>query len=345
MSNMNIAVICPSEIAFRRFMPALIEVKEFKYIGIGVCSKEERFGAKPKLTEQEMDSILRVERDKANKFKDIYGGKIFESYLDVVTSKEVDAVYIPLPPALHYKWARLALENGKHVLVEKPSTTSFEDSRSLVEIAKKNNLVLHENYMFLFHSQLVDIKKIVDSGEIGSPRLYSIKFGFPPRTQNDFRYDKSLGGGALIDAGGYTLRYATTILGKDVKILSSRMNYIDGYEVDMFGSAMLANQYNKVAFVSFGMSNDYKCDIEVWGSEGTLTSRRVLTAPAGFEPTAEISKNGVISTVRLSSDDAFKKSILHFLKSMRNNSIRNENYDNILLQASLVDEFKKKAEE
>lgn len=345
MTNMNIAVICPSEIAFRRFMPALIEVKEFKYIGIGVCSREERFGVKPKLTEQEIESILRVEWDKANNFKECYGGKIFESYLDVVTSKEVDAVYIPLPPALHYKWAKIALENGKHVLVEKPSTTSFENSRSLVEIAKHNNLVLHENYMFLFHSQLDDIKKIIEGGEIGFPRLYSIKFGFPLRKQNDFRYDKSLGGGALIDAGGYTLRYATRILGKDVKILSSKMSYIDGYEVDMFGSAMLSNKNNDVAFISFGMSNDYKCDIEIWGSEGTLTSRRVLTAPAGFEPTAEISKNGVIKTVQLSSDDAFKKSILHFLKSIRDNSIRNQNYDNILLQAFLVDEFKKKAEE
>lgn len=342
---MNIAVICPSEIAIRRFMPSLSKINEFHYVGVGISSKEERFGAKPKLPEEEMNSILNVELEKANNFKSLYGGKIFKSYMDVITSKEVDALYIPLPPGLHYKWSKLALENGKHVLVEKPSTTSFAESSELVEIAKRKNLALHENYMFLFHSQIDDIKKLIDNGEIGSPRLYNIKFGFPLRQQNDFRYNKSLGGGALLDAGGYTVRYATNILGKDVKILSSRMNYIDDYEVDMFGSAMLSNERNEVAFVSFGMSNDYKCEIEVWGSEGTLTSRRILTAPVGFEPEVEISKNGVVRIIKLASDDSFEKSILHFLGCINDKTTRIKNYDNILMQASLVDDFRKKAQD
>lgn len=340
---MNIAIICPAEIAFRRFLPSLNEVKEFHYVGVGVCSKEEMFGTETTLSKETINSVLNTELEKAKNFQDHYGGKIFNSYLEVVTSREVDAVYIPLPPGLHFKWAKLALENDKHVLVEKPSTTSFQETSELVKIAKQNNLALHENYMFLYHSQINDIKKIIDSGEIGIPCLYSIKFGFPLRQQNDFRFNKSLGGGALLDAGGYTIKYATRILGNDIKILSSRMNYIDGYEVDMFGSAMLSNSDNGIAFISFGMNNDYKCEIEAWGSKGTLTSRRVLTAPVGFEPEVEISKNGVVKRIKLRSDDSFKNSIQHFLECINNISSRNMNYDNILLQASLVDDFKKKA--
>ncbi len=341
---MNIAVICPSEIALRRFMPALQEIKDFHYVGIGVCSQEERFGLKTNETKEEMKRILDQEKSKANNFRELYGGKIFESYLDVVTSKEVDAVYIPLPPGLHYKWAKMALENGKHVLVEKPSTTSLSKTKKLIKIAKQNGLALHENYMFLFHSQLEEIKKIIASGEIGSARLYSIKFGFPLRENNDFRYVKALGGGALMDAGGYTIRLATDLLGNDIKILSSKINHIVGFEVDMFGSAMLVNKNNDVAFVSYGMENDYKCELEVWGSNGTLTSRRILTAPVGYKPEVEITKNGEVKYIKLDSDDSFKKSILYFLDCINNASLRNANYDNILLQSSLVDAFRNRAE-
>ena len=52
-------------------------------------------------------------------------------------SNEVDAIYLPLPPALHYKWAKKALENDKHVFVEKPSTTNYQDSLNLDQISRR----------------------------------------------------------------------------------------------------------------------------------------------------------------------------------------------------------------
>ena len=53
--------------------------------------------------------------------------------------------------------------------------------------------------MFIYHSQLDEIDNMISSGEIGDIRLYRISFGFPMRAANDFRYNKALGGGALID--------------------------------------------------------------------------------------------------------------------------------------------------
>lgn len=340
---MRIGIICPSEIALRRFMPALHQVPELEFVGLGICNAQERFGdALP--AEDIINATISAEREKAQVFIDQYGGKIFDSYYSIVTSDEIEAIYIPLPPALHYKWAKIALEKGKHVLVEKPATISLSDSRELVEIAKQKRLALHENYMFMFHDQLDAIENILASGEIGEIRLLRICFGFPMRQANDFRYVKSLGGGALIDAGGYTIKYATRLLGEGVKIDYARMNSIDGFEVDMYGSAALSNSQGLTAQISFGMDNNYKCELEVWGSKGCLSTGRVLTAPAGFEPTVTIRKGNEEEVRSLPADDAFRKSIEHFIKCITVEKERILNYEKIVMQAKLVDEFKVLAE-
>ena len=111
---MRIVVICPSEIAWRRFMPALQLVDGVDYIGLGVCRKEECFGIQ-NMADDAVEAILKAEHAKAQRFIKQYGGKVYGGYEDIVRSDEIDAIYIPLPPALHFKWANKALECGKHV--------------------------------------------------------------------------------------------------------------------------------------------------------------------------------------------------------------------------------------
>lgn len=339
---MKLAVLCPSEIAIRRFMPALKKFDGIEFSGVGINSQEERFGEK-KPNQKVIEEMLKVENEKAVVFIEQYGGKVFTSYQDIVTSEDIDAVYIPLPPALHYRWTKLALENGKHVLVEKPSTISFQQTEELVELAKKNNVALHENYMFIFHEQLNHIDELILSGEIGDVRLYRISFGFPMRSANDFRYSKKLGGGALIDAGGYTIKYATRLLGEMAKIVYAQMNNIDGFEVDMYGSAAMVNEKGITAQLAFGMDNNYKCELEAWGSKGCITSGRVLTAPVGFIPKAVIRKGNEDTEIELPEDDAFAKSIQHFIKCINDAGTRDRNYADIVLQAKLIDQFKEVA--
>jgi len=335
---MNIGILCPSEIAYRRFLPALKTIDNVNLIGVGVNTPEERYGAILP-NEIEVSSMLTAEREKANNMVSEYGGRLFDGYESIVNSSEIEAIYIPLPPALHYKWAKKALENGKHVLVEKPFTISVQDTLDLIDVARKNDLALHENYMFIFHKQLDAIEDIINSGEIGDVRLYRISFGFPRRTANDFRYNKLLGGGALIDAGGYTIKYATRLLGESAEIKYARLNYINEFEVDIYGSAALVNKDGVTAQIAFGMDNDYKCELEVWGSKGTLKTGRVLTAPAGFTPLMTIKKNTDIEERLLPADDSFKKSIEHFMECIDDKGIREANYKEVLRQAQLVEQF------
>lgn len=329
----RIGIICPSEIAFRRFLPALKEAGCFEYAGVAIASKEEFNGA--------TDEILAKERAKAQTFVDSYGGKIYEGYNTLIHSNKVDAVYLPLPPGLHYKWAKEAVAAGKHILVEKPCTTALATTEDLLNDATEKGLAAHENYMFAFHDQLEAVNEIVGSGEIGDVRLYRISFGFPMRAQNDFRYNKALGGGALLDCGGYTFKYASLLLGPTAKMKYAQSNNIEGFNVDMYGSAALVNDEGVTAQVAFGMDHNYKCEVEVWCSRGTLYTNRILTAPAGFTPEVIIRKGNEEEKRNLPADDAFKKSILHFCKCIDDANTREENYQTLLRQAKLVEDFKK----
>lgn len=337
----KIGIICPSEIAFRRFLPALQQATDkVKFAAIGIASPEEWFGDLSRVSAEQIEEQQSREMTKAKTFTRQYGGNVIVGYEALTTSDEIDALYLPLPPALHYKWAKLALEAGKHVFVEKPSTTCLKDTDDLIAIATEKGLALHENYMFIYHDQLQAIQNVVASGEIGDVRLYRISFGFPLRQLNDFRYNKMLGGGALLDAGGYCMKYADYLLGETSKVVTAQVNNIEGFEVEMYGSTTMINDKGAVAQIAFGMDNDYKCEIEIWGSKGTINSNRIMTAPAGFVPSYTIKKNQDIEKRNLPADDAFLKSIERFVACVENAETRKEEYEIIHRQETLVEQFK-----
>ena len=98
----------------------------------------------------------------------------YSSAEELIKRKSPDAVSIVVPTSQHYEIAKIALNAGIHVLVEKPSTTSANDSRHLVECARKKGLSLHENYMFIFHDQIKAIDAMVKSGKIRAVQLHSV---------------------------------------------------------------------------------------------------------------------------------------------------------------------------
>lgn len=339
MANIRIGVICPSEIAFRRFLPSLQKVKGVEFAGVAIASPVEWFGDLSNVSNSDITSQQERELEKAKTFVDTFGGKIYKSYTEICTADDVDAIYLPLPPALHFRWAKLALANNKHALVEKPFTINLTDTEELIALAKTNKLAVHEDYMFVYHNQIQAINEIIASGEIGKVRHYRIQFGFPKRAANDFRYNKALGGGALFDAGGYTIKYASLLLGDTARLTTASTKYEDDWEVDIFGSATMVNNEGVVAQLSFGMDNNYKCMVEAWGSEGTLTTGRVLTAPDGFEPDVIIRKGNDDEVWKLPSDEAFVKSIQRFVECINCGDARNENYLIIERQAKFIEKF------
>lgn len=317
MNKLRLGIIGTSEIAYRRFLPALKKCKEIEYVGVASRTIE-----------------------KTKSFIAEYGGKGYSSYEELIEDSSIDAVYIPLPPALHYKWAKAALESGKHVMLEKPFTTSLEDTQNLINIAKLKNLAVHENYMFLFHNQMEKVYEFIENKTYGKLRQVRITFGFPKRNNSDFRYSKILGGGSLLDCGGYTIKLANRLLGENSRIVSSKLVLEDDYDVDLYGSATLENEKGMTAQISFGMDNEYKCEVEIWKSKGYALFPRIFTAPCGYKPKSIITQNNDIQEILLPDDDQFMNSIRHFLKCIDNTEERTINYNEIAIQANLIEEIR-----
>jgi len=94
------------------------------------------------------------------------------SFRSILENKEIEAVVIALPATLHYEFTKKALEAGKHVLVEKPMTTNSKQAQELIDIAKREGKILMVDSTFLYHSAILKIKEIIDSGEIGKVNYF-----------------------------------------------------------------------------------------------------------------------------------------------------------------------------
>ena len=287
---MKLGILGTADIAFRRFLPALSKCPQITYAGVASRTPE-----------------------KGLKFQENFGGKVYESYDALLSDESIDAVYVPLPPALHFEWGKKVLNAGKHLFMEKPFTIKQSYTKQLLELAEQKGLKVHENYMFLYHSQLAKIKEMIADGSLGDIRLYKMSFGFPMRGQGDFRYNKELGGGALLDCGGYPVRLALELLGNTAKVVHSKLVQPNGFEVDLYGSAVMENDVGEVAQISFGMDNAYQCQLEVWGNKATLIAPRIFTAGDGIKPTLIFRTSFDESKMELDADDQFLHSIEEFV--------------------------------
>jgi len=92
--------------------------------------------------------------------------------LEILRSPDIDAVAVITPVWTHYELAKMALENGKHVFIEKPFTSSAAQAEELVELAAKKNLKIMVDHTFLFTGAVRKIKELTESGALGDLYYY-----------------------------------------------------------------------------------------------------------------------------------------------------------------------------
>jgi len=90
----------------------------------------------------------------------------------VINDKEIEAVVIASPVSTHYEFAKNALNNGKHVLIEKPMTRSAAEAEELIELAAKKHKVLMVDHTFLYTGAVKKIKEIISQDHIGEIRYF-----------------------------------------------------------------------------------------------------------------------------------------------------------------------------
>ena len=141
--------------------------------------------------------------------------KAYGSYEEMVADPDIDLVYIATPHSHHYPHTKLALEHGKHVLVEKAFTANAAEAAELLETARTKGLFITEaiwtRYMPLSHK----VKELMESGIIGEPRVLTATLCYMMEFKERIvRAD--LCGGALLDLGVYCLNFARMYFGTDI---------------------------------------------------------------------------------------------------------------------------------
>jgi predicted dehydrogenase len=160
-------------------------------------------------------------QDSAEWFTREFGGTAYGSYEDLVRAGDVDLVYVGTPHPVHYENVRMALDAGKGVLCEKAFTVNRQQAEELVRFAREKNLFLMEAMWTRFLPALAEVRRIVDSGEIGTVRQLHADLGFKADVGPEHRLlNPALGGGALLDMGVYVLSIAMALLGPVDSVLA-----------------------------------------------------------------------------------------------------------------------------
>lgn len=269
----------------------------------------------------------------------------YASYSELIESNGLDAVYIPLPNSMHYEWVKKSLESGLHVLVEKSLGCTFAEVEVLVKLADSKGLALMENFQFRFHRQFKFIVDIIQSKKYGELRATYVKFGFPPFPDaGNIRYSKDLGGGALLDAGAYTIKASQLLLGDRLNVEAAKSLFFDSSSVDIWGGGFLVDDVSGCfSNIAFGFDNFYQCGVELWFSSGKLFTNRLFTSPPGFEPTIEIETKEGRTTIKLDADNHFENMLKHFYHCCHESEKRREESKQNLNQARLLEQFRIKA--
>ena len=173
------------------------------------------------------------------------------SYDDLLASKEIDALYNPLPNSMHAEWTIRALEAGIPVLCEKPLAWNANEAREMVAVSRKKNVLLGEAFMYRYHPVYDRIFQLIESGAIG--RVTSIRslFTFCLEDRADIRATAELAGGALMDVGCYCVNLARRVAGCEPEraFAFERRSTVDD---TLFGSLAFPN----------GILSQFECSIE-----------------------------------------------------------------------------------
>lgn len=145
--------------------------------------------------------------------------KVHESYEALLSDDEVDAIYIPLPNALHGLWTTRALAQGKHVLCEKPFTANAEEARRVAAAADTSGLVVMEAFHWRYHPMAARMLEVIAGGELGDVLRIDAALCFPLPMFKDIRWQLPLAGGALMDAGCYPVHMVRTLAGAEPTVI------------------------------------------------------------------------------------------------------------------------------
>jgi predicted dehydrogenase len=222
------------------------------------------------LPDSEVVAVGSRRQETADAFGDAYGvPRRYDNYAALTSDPKLDIVYIATPHMFHHRDAMMALEAGKHVLVEKAFTINAREAEQVVELARSKKLFAMEAMWTRFFPLMERLRGLIAGGAIGEVQMLradlSHRIAFDPAHR---LYDPHQGGGALLDIGIYPISLAWMVLGKPDSVTG--LTHIGRSGVDNQSACLFGYRSGAIAILSFSQTTDAPREALICGTRGFI---------------------------------------------------------------------------
>ncbi len=255
--------------------------------GVMGCARIARLQVVPAILRTpnaELAAVASRDVTKLAEFAGMFGAfTAYESYQELIDDPAIDAIYLPLPNALHREWAIRAMRGGKHVLCEKPLAMNAGEAGEMAAVAHECGVTLMEAFMYRYTDRTRQIERVLDSGVLGTIRSVNSSFRFFLDRENTIKENAALGGGALYDVGCYALNLIDLVANfgtsAEPVAVSAQADRRNGVDVNL--SALLRYESGLVASLHCGFNAYGRMHSEIIGSDGLLLAPDTFLDDAG----------------------------------------------------------------
>jgi len=279
-ATVRIGVLGCSEIARRKFIPALQNCRNASLAALSSRDREKAAELLPGI-----DCPLLA-------------------HDELLLNKSIDLVYLSLPNHLHEEWSIRVLDAGKHLICEKPLSTSLGSAEKILDCAARNARLIYENQMFLFHPQHAMVKSLIEAGRIGRATALRAFFGFPFPKEGDFRLDPEQGGGAFHDLARYPLGIAVHLLRGELRDFRGHALWQGGLNTAVNGTASTDSDELFNFTIAFGQQ--YESLYEVVGDKGKIRLERAFTTPQDYSNRIILTEGSTVTEIPVPPADHFQ---------------------------------------
>ena len=236
----------------------------------------------------------------------------YGSYDELLADPDVEAVYISLPNSMHVEWSIRALDEGKHVLCEKPLSRHPADVERAYDAADKNGRILMEAFMYRHNPQTKRLVEIVEDGAIGRLRLVRAAFSFPLADATNVRLNAELEGGALMDVGCYCVSGSRLLAGEPEVVYGQQVAASSG--VDELFAGTLRFPGGVIAEIDCGLVLPERDELEAIGEEGSI----FLDDPwHSRSPVLELRRDDGTERIELEPEDSYRLQLENMSAAVR----------------------------
>jgi predicted dehydrogenase len=240
---------------------------------------------------------------------------VHASYDDLLADDSIEAVYNPLPNALHAEWTLKALAAGKHVLCEKPFTSNEAEAREVAAAAAESGLVVMEAYHYRYHALADRMKTIAHDGRLGEIREVRTWMWFPLPKFSDIRYSYPLGGGTTMDCC-YAV-HALRLVGPGEPSVRAAVATLHGPRLDRAMEATYEFPGGAIGHSSASMWSRHllRFSLRVTGSRGEMRVTNFI-APQYFN-LLSVTVDGVKTRKRVRGEASYDAQLRAFVAAVR----------------------------